>query len=264
MRKLAFATVALVAGCHRAFGISFDHPDAAPEDGPPDAPRSAYAEAVLQDQPIGYWRFSASSPVTAMDLAGQAPGLYTGDAAPTAIGALLLEDDRAVALDGTGDYVDMGARFGFPGTLAFTIEAWVKPDVNGLYNGVVSKNDESAGGNTRVGYHMYTQAGAFGFERNDGTLSQDVRTGALTTMRWTHVAIAYDGAKLSLYTDGVRQAMTAVPNVLLPVTTNAFVVGARNGGAYLFLKGGIDEVAVYDKALTDVQLAAHRLVGLGQ
>jgi Concanavalin A-like lectin/glucanases superfamily len=264
VRKLGFATVALLAGCHQVFGLSFDHPDAAPEDGPADGPRSAYAEAVLHDQPIGYWRFSASSPVTAIDLAGQAPGLYTGNAAPTAIGALPLEDDRAVALDGTGDYVDMGARFGFPGTQAFTIEAWVKPDMNGVYNGLVSKDDESAGGNTRIGYHMYTQASAFGFERNDGITSQDVRTGALTTSRWTHVAVAYDGASLSLYTDGVRQAITAGSNVLLPVTTNAFVVGARNGGKYLFLKGGVDELAVYDKALTDEQLAAHHVVGLGQ
>ena len=264
MRKLGLATFALVGGCHQAFGLSFDHPDAAPEDAVPDAARSAYAEAVLHDLPIGYWRFSASSPLTAMDLVGQAPGLYSGDAAPTAIGALPLEDDRAVALDGTGDYVDMGARFGFPGTLAFTIEAWVKPDVNGSYNGVVSKDDESASGNTRVGYHMYTQTTAFGFERNDGALSQDVRTAALTTARWTHVAVTYDSAKLSLYTDGVRQTMTAVPNVVLPATSNAFVVGARNGGEYLWHRGAIDEVAVYDKALTDQQIAAHRLVALGQ
>ncbi len=256
---VVFCLVA-TAGCDVVFGLSTEHPDG-PAD--PDAAGSRYAEAVRADRPLGYWRFSAGA-LTAVDLVGDAPGVYAGDAAPTASGALLGEDDQAVALDGAGDYVDMGGRFGFPGTMAFTIEAWVNPRVNGLYNGVVAKNDESAGGNTRVGYHMYSQNSAFGFERSDGTLIQDVRTGALTTQRWTHVAVTFDGNTLSLYTDGVLRSTTPLPTVILPATNHAFVVGGRDGGRYLFLNGAVDELAIYGAALPVEKLAGHRLIGLGQ
>jgi hypothetical protein len=265
MERIGMAMLAVLAtaGCHRVFGLDFDHPDAPPGDAIPDAAKSAYAEAVLDDRPIGYWRFSANT-ASAIDLAGQAPGVYTGNAAPAAMGPIVGEDDAAVALDGDGDFVDMGNRFGFPGTTPFTLEAWVNPTVNGEYTGVISKDDEGPGGFVRSGYHLYCQGGAFGFERNNGTMAQDVRTAPLMTGRWTHVAVVYDGASISLYTDGVQHVNAAAPNVELPATTNAFIVGGRDGGAIRWLTGAVDEVAVYDKPLTQAQLAAHRLVGLGQ
>ncbi len=252
----------LSTGCDRVWGLDFDHADAAPQDDAPvDAP-SAYATAVLADHPVGYWRFSRGETPVAIDQLGQAPGVFRGDAAATATSALLNEDDGALALDGNGDFVDMGPRFGFVGQLAFTIEAWVAPSFNGLYDGIVAKNDESAGGSTRRGWHMYNQATAVGFERSDGVATQDVRTGALMTGRWTHIAVTYDGTSLILYRDGAMQAQTAAPNVVIPSTSGAFVVGARNGGQYLFLKGAVDEVAVYATALTGARIDAHRLASL--
>lgn len=264
--RIALAVLALAAGCHRVWGLSFDHPDAAldaREPDAPDAPRSLYAEAVLADNPLGYWRFTAGPP-SAIDHAGQAPGVYTGNAAPGAPGALLGESDSAVMLDGAGDFVDMGSRFGFSGTAVFTIEAWVNPSVNGSYTAAFSKSDESSGGLVRVGYMMFNDSTAFGFERSNGAQVQDIRTAPLGTQRWTHVAIVYDGAALSLFTDGELRGVKSTPNPALPATTNPFVVGARNGGAYLWFTGGIDELAIYNHPVAKARLDAHRAIGLGQ
>ena len=67
---------------------------------------------------------------------------------------------------------------------------------------------------------------------------------------------------LTLYVDGVEQASSATP-VQIPATSGAFVIGARNGGQFLFYEGVIDEVAIYDHALDAPQIENHRRVALG-
>jgi hypothetical protein len=130
------------------------------------------------------------------------------------------------------------------------------------YGGVLSKTDEDQGGNTKSGYMIFDHFDSFGAERNDGILNHKVETGALTTGVWKYVVVTFDGITLTLYIDGQSQDSSATPIVSIPATTNGFVLGGRNGGNFLHYAGVIDEVAVYDKALSPARIDAHRRAAL--
>jgi hypothetical protein len=75
-----------------------------------------------------------------------------------------------------------------------------------------------------------------------------------------HLAGVYDasgGGALKVYVDGSLQANAAVGQTLLAATGH-FVIGRGlyNGATGSFLGGTVDDVAVYDVALTDAQVAA--------
>ncbi len=259
MRRVArvLALVGGLTGCDRLVDLKPRPIDA-------NVIMSTYADAVLADAPIAYWRFGADSLDVAADASGQNPGIYRGQASPTAAGALLGDSDPALALDGDGDFVDMADRLAFEGHAAFTIELWALRTTLTGYVGVVSKSDERSGGSIRTGYHLYSDGESLGFERSgEATLNQDVRTAPLQEGRWTYVTITYDGAVLRLYVDAALKATSSTPAVALPTTTNAFVIGGRNGGAYLFFAGAVDEVALYDRALELAALERHRAAALG-
>lgn len=251
-----------LAGCDGVFGLEHLEPSKRPDAPSPDA-RTAYAAAVLADEPVAYWRLGTASTTTAVDETGHGnTGTFGGGAAPGESGALVGDPDPAVLFDGVDDRVTMGDRLSFEGTAMFTIEAWVKPTMHAAYLGVVSKADEDAGGFTRTGYHLYSQYMAAGFERSDGVTNQDVRTGALPLDTWSYVVVTYDGLTLSLYVDGTFQ-MSSEQLLSIPKTSASFTIGARNGGSQLFFMGAIDEVAIYDRPLGPAAIDAHRRAALG-
>ncbi len=74
--------------------------------------------------------------------------------------------------------------------------------------------------------------------------------GALTKYNntWVHYFIVYDGASISAYVNGVKQASIAASG---NVNSNSdpFAIGARGDGQWTRFAGIIDEVRVYDRAL---------------
>jgi hypothetical protein len=83
----------------------------------------------------------------------------------------------------------------------------------------------------------------------------------LTSGNWVYLAGTYDGAKWRLYRNGVEVASSATPVGALPVMDGDWAVGSTGNGWAGNFTGGADEVAIYSKALTSGQVAAHYLTG---
>jgi hypothetical protein len=66
--------------------------------------------------------------------------------------------------------------------------------------------------------------------------------------RWSHVALTYDGAQLRLYLDGTQMSSRAVSGSILRTANPLWIGGNRPYGEYF--RGVIDEVRVYDRALS--------------
>jgi hypothetical protein len=259
----------LLAGCRQLLG--FDDPTAvdaidARSDGPADARASVYALEVLADRPLAYWRFGADSTAKAIDVTKQGhDGLYSP--APTfEAGPLAGEpDDRAVVFDGLS-VVSMGSKFGFEGTAPFTIEAWVRAGTLANNGGIVSKNIEM-GGLSRQGWvlmYLPTNEGLL-FERSTGDANkQSVTITAVLPAAgpWRHVVVTFDGIELVMTVDSDASA-TSLQQVSMPATNGSFAIGARNGGADERFRGAVDEVAVYDHALSRERIARHYAAGVG-
>jgi hypothetical protein len=75
--------------------------------------------------------------------------------------------------------------------------------------------------------------------------------------RFAHLVMAYDGALMRLYVDGV---LRDTANGLLDVPNSPdarLVFGDRVQGTFYKLHGVLDEIAIYDHALSPARVAAH-------
>jgi hypothetical protein len=179
-------------------------------------------------------------------------------------GAIVCDTDTAAAFDGTA-VVDISNLPDFAGQQAFTLEAWVKPTVLSPTNfaHILSEEYDDTS-SLRQGYALFMGYGGYGFgvERAvNGTLDKAILGLAPTTTSYTHVVGVYDGAMMVLYTNGVA-GPTAVDarsivgtNPPIPGYLGAFTDTSRD------FTGDLDEVALYDHALSAARVAAHYTKG---
>ena len=221
---------------------------------------NGYADAVLADGPIAYYRFGdtrdTNGPPTAANsgsLGAAANGIYNGDATPGALAPRppafpgFEASNTALQLDGAGDFV--GTIAGLMNSRPiFTISGWMR------------RNGDQA---DRTGLWGQNDLVEFGYINNN-TLELwtdnglDVSPNPIPNGEWAHIAVVSDGSPgtASMYTNGVLALSRAHS---LPADNNfAFNIGG--GGVFdatgNFFAGQIDEVAVFAKALTPEQIAA--------
>lgn len=159
----------------------------------------------------------------------------------------------ALDFDGTNDYIDIGTPAVLNLLTALSVLAWVRVPTVGVDRNVASKGyngtstqwfmkTTTAGGKITVG--TFTSPTTFGAE--------SVKT--LTSDTWTHLAGTYDGTTWRIYWDGVLDNSNAVQGPT--ETTEKVVIGAVTnvGTAIQFWTGQIDDVRIYNRALTFVEV----------
>jgi hypothetical protein len=72
--------------------------------------------------------------------------------------------------------------------------------------------------------------------------------------RWSHLALTYDGVRLRLYVDGTQVSSRAITGTILRTTDPLWIGGNRPYGEHF--QGVIDEVRVYDRALSPSEVKA--------
>ena len=77
---------------------------------------------------------------------------------------------------------------------------------------------------------------------------------ALAVNTWTHLAATFDGAMVRLYVNGALVASQAQTTPLAPMTGTLQIGG--NSSANVFFAGRIDEVRIYNRALSAGEIQA--------
>lgn len=216
---------------------------------------SAYAQVVLSDQPLGYWRLDEGNGPTAASMVTTGPdGTYSPGCFFGAPGALL--GNAAVKFDGASCRIDFGNVFPFEDMASFSLEAWVNPGVPDSPLGRICSKEE-AGANKHQGYALLLDGSEVSFDRwlNDAVDSVNAAS-PLAQGRFSHVVATYDGTRLSVYIDGELSSWEDTTKALMNVS-NSFMVGASSLSNDFFFQGVLDEIAVYGTALSATQVRAH-------
>src|SRR5262245_31191748 len=127
-----------------------------------------YPVTVLQDAPLVYYRFSdlpAADTAWNSGSAGAAvQGLYTGTVTHLEPGAVVASGRVAAKFEGTGGRVaaPFHAALNPPAATPFTIEAWVKPTIEGAGNAQCPLFNRHSDGN-RQGWVFFQRPSAQGF-----------------------------------------------------------------------------------------------------
>ena len=234
-----------------------------PPAGPTETPSStkkpaakpAYGATVLGTRGLEAMFGLGDNGRWAADARRGIPGRFMGS--PKRVKGLTASgrDRYARAFDGTDDRLQLD-----PGSLgrprAFSVELWVDAARNRHTGHLIT----AAADRTRDGFWLALDAGGrpvLSAAKTKGIKPTRVVGPALgTSVR--HLTVTFDGRRLRLYVDGrLRQsAATAVTWS----RTRRLVLGADEGGRNPF-KGTLDELSLYDRALSAGTVKAHFTAG---
>lgn len=139
-------------------------------------------------------------------------------------------------------------------TTALTVECWVKTDLAGQDNKWLVNRVYSGGIDT--GYRLGVLAGMPCFEVPQTSWSHHLKGNKpLPTGRWVHLAGTFDGQIMRLYMDGEEVGTMDRPG---PAKANDFplCLGSYEAGHAAYFTGLLDEVRLYDRALTGEEVRA--------
>ncbi len=231
-----------------------------------------YPNEVLADNPLVYYRLNDPVPAET--------ALNTGSAGAAANGSylngVLHRQPGALAGDGAAGagFPGGGARVAIPFTPAlnppasspFTIEAWVKPTIEGAGNAQCPLFNRHTAGN-RQGWVFFQRTSGVGYNfrmynQNGSTQSVDITGGTYTVGQWSHLVAVWNGTTATLYVNGVlagTQTAGYVANTDAPLSIGAY--GADNPGDNAFT-GSVDDVAFYPSALSAATVLSHYTNGV--
>jgi hypothetical protein len=231
---------------------------------PPNYP---YAQLVLADNPMSYWRLNELSGNVAYDYVGGRNGTYNN----TQLGqpGHSLVDTHPAArfgiLSSQNSYVGgIPIDFGSAPNQSFTVEAWVRGSVPSTDAGLITKGTGSGGEQFNLDCGGPGRAFRFFVRKDDGTAV--LATGNIPpNNQWQHVVGVMNRSAgfVALYVNGISNASATIESEAyrgVLRTTNAVSIGARQGGTTTYnnqFVGSMQDVAIYNHALSPARILAH-------
>ena len=229
---------------------------------------SAYAAVILADAPVEYLRLGepAYQPVANLGSVGEsgtakalfAPDTIAGPKSPTFAG--FGADNAALSFTSTNAYVSLGDSEAFNVSGQITLEAWIQPASTQGTTAQILAHGINFAADAAVSLAITDSGASYSVSSTDANgvhgVTFPIPAGDLGTTTWIHLAGTYDGSKWTLYRNGVAVASAA--STVGAVTVDAqWAIGHNGEGGGDVFAGGIDEVALFGKALTAAQIKAH-------
>jgi hypothetical protein len=207
---------------------------------------------VASSGPLSHWRFDSTSGTTVVDTTGGRHGTLANGATWTSG-----RSGNAALLDGVNDYVSL-PTFDVSGS-RLTITAWVRSTVFGADGQRFVAKASTLNLDDTYWALSYGDVGGprlrFRLKTGTATTELSASSGNLPLNTWYHAAATYDGATMRLYLNGVEvgsmaKTGTLATNMAVPVNIG------RSPDASRHMTGAIDDVRIYDRALTGGQIVA--------
>lgn len=164
---------------------------------------------------------------------------------------------NAFDFNGTNSYVDLGNISHIKGKSQFTLTTWVKPDFD--ETSVARRYVFSDGGAMSLYYLETAHDWRLVLKTASGTAKFDTQGLAWDAGTWHMLAVTYDGASARIYWDGQMKASLPATGLVSSDTITARVGTA--GVLSSYFDGLVDELKIYDNALTDLQIQGHYASG---
>ncbi len=205
---------------------------------------------VYRRKPVAaaHWHFDEGNGTVAHDVDGRNNGTL-GDGTANKRPSWSTEGGGSLLFDGTNDLVkvpDSDALDLVGNTL--TLSCWVKRSAAASGNLVKKANASN-------GYRLWiTATGALQFEvLIGGTMKTVTSTTTIPLNTWKHVAARYNGSELRVFIGGTIEAAKTAATGSLVATTEALWLGYYDGTSH-HLNGYLDDVSIYDSALSDTEI----------
>jgi hypothetical protein len=194
---------------------------------------------------VGYWKLNETSGSTAADSSGNGNTGTLVNAPAWTPGKI----NGALRFDGVTQYVDCGNASSLNPASQITLAAWINSS-----DGAARHTEEiiAKDNNVALQYFLRIQAGGQLIFAISG--SRLTGTTTLKPGTWYFVAATYDGAQMKLYINGALEASVAKTGDMLDNGVSVRI-GARKYTTLLPFAGLLDEVQIYNRALSQAELA---------
>jgi hypothetical protein len=209
---------------------------------------------ILNPALVGLWRFNGdANDSSGYDNHGTVHGAGYSSGSPIM--------GEALSFDGVDDYVNVDDTTGTLDVDRITIEAWIYFDetLTAGHKNLVRKGyygDRCYG--LSIGLRATGEiAGWVNLGSAGGSGALIARGSVLSSGSWHHVAMTYDGVKVRVYVDGTEAGTsTTLSGDIFDNNLSVRIGGqpATDSGGPLAFKGLIDEVRIWNTALTEDQL----------
>lgn len=201
---------------------------------------STYQAQVLADGASAYWPLDDLSGAVARNMASPNPGTISGGVTLNQPG--VTADSQSMTFNGTTGKIETAGTVTLPAVA--TVEAWLKTTDTVGHLDVVSNRFAAANTsffvNGGVAY-VWTTSGVAGI--------QPIANGV-----WHHVVWIVDGATATMYVDGGLDSTGAHVRA---TQTDRVALAYDSLSAGGFFPGSLQDVAIYPRALSAAEIAAH-------
>lgn len=225
-------------------------------------PDDAYADTVMTDTPVSYYRLDDAGTTMYDATNHRNNGSYGSSVTKRVTGLISNVSDTAAGFPGgawSANSIAKVAQSSLLQPTAVSVEAWVKETAtnSGGTIDLVSYGQQSA-----EPYALQITSGnALSFVVSTSTPATLTATSstAMTAGTVYHVVGTFDGSNAKLYINGTQSASTnGSGNVSYTgISTYGLAIGATQSTTRNVFNGTLDEVAVYDHALSASSVLAH-------
>ncbi len=203
-----------------------------------------FGESMLVSA-LGQWTFDQD----AQDSAGTNHGSLQAE-------AHIVGDSRmgigSLELDGQDDCALLGDPENLKLSGPITLAAWIRPTATDGLRDIIAKGYTTSPSNGEI--FLRINNGRYEVGSWDGGAYMVGAAGASGDVgQWVHLAGMYDGTLWKLYRNGELIASQAGAKGAIPVGAG-WAIGARGTGTERFFAGRLDQVQIFDRALSDPEL----------
>ncbi|MHC4626225.1 MAG: LamG domain-containing protein [Planctomycetota bacterium] len=207
---------------------------------------------------VAYWSFNEGAGDTVFDLSGNGND-------GTINGASWGEGKYGPGLqfNGQDNYVEVPAASSLDTDADVTVAAWINWIDAGDGWLAILANGQQNGPWENYGLFVNRAGGFlyFTLSLDGGHVTQSAPNGVVGPGEWLHAAATWDGSNARVYVNGELVLEQAQTGTLVPPGL-PLRIGHRNASSHYF-NGSIDEVRVYNHALTEVEILAAMEGGVG-
>ncbi len=201
---------------------------------------------AIAQSPIHHWRF---------DVEGEVPDLI-GQFSAKVVGQMELEDSpSSIRVSGKSNFLkltDKGRAVGLP-TSAITVESWVRIDQHTRYNNIIGYLQDN--GKFEKGWLLGGHEKRFQFAIGTDRLTYLKSTSEPELRQWYHVVGTYDGEVMRLFVNGKLESTSSARSGPIQYADSWWrIAGYKDDNEIYAFHGGLNEIAIYDQALTSEQI----------
>ncbi|ANS04924.1 hypothetical protein [uncultured Mediterranean phage] len=195
---------------------------------------------------VGYWKCESVS-----NFLDETNNSYDGTiySSPTSVTGKV---GNAVNFDGSTDYIDVDNSGAFQFDDEFSVSLWFNADATGSIMTIF----DNCTGQQGYGIRVHSDATIMGYEYS-GSWNTVTSSTTVSTSTWYHAVLVYDyNTDFRIYVDGTSEDSNVPSGTVTYVGANG-QIGARYHptlGNGLWFDGKIDEILVYNRALSSIEV----------